>query len=295
MSRPQPQWRWRRRWSARILALLVLVFAVWSCVIEPGSLTERDYAFSLPNWSPECDGLRVDLVSDLHVGSPRNGLPQFDRLVARLAASDSQAVLMAGDYVILSVFLGTYIPADTVAEHLKPLTARKPVYAVLGNHDWWKDGERVRRALESAGVVVLEDQAREVQLGRCRLWMVGVGDLLEAPHDVGRAFSAIDDKAPALAITHNPLLFRRMPARASLVVAGHTHGGQIAFPLLGRPGLWKEADGAYPVGRFEEDGRQLFVTQGIGTSILPIRFGVPPEISRLHLCGQGAGRDAACR
>lgn len=295
MNAPRRPWRWRRRWSARILALLVLVFAVWGCVIEPGSLTQRDHAFALPNWPRECDGLRVDLVSDLHVGSPRNGLPQFDRLVARLADSDAQAVLMAGDYVILSVFLGTYIPAETVAEHLKPLTARKPVYAVLGNHDWWKDGQRVRRALESAGVVVLEDQAREVQLGRCRLWMVGVGDLLEAPHDVRRAFSAIHDQAPALAITHNPLVFRCMPARASLVLAGHTHGGQIAFPLLGRPGLWKGADGAYPVGRFEEDGRQLFVTQGIGTSILPIRFGVPPEISRLHLCGQGRDRGQACR
>lgn len=295
MSAPRRRWMWRPRWSARILALLVLSFAVWGCVIEPGSLTQRDYAFALPNWPRECDGLRVDLVSDLHVGSPRNGVEQFDRLVARLAASDAQAVLMAGDYVILCVFLGTYIPAETVAEHLKPLTARKPVYAVLGNHDWWKDGERVRRALESAGVVVLEDQAREVRLGRCRLWMVGVGDLLEAPHDVARAFSAIHDQAPALAITHNPLVFRRMPARASLVMAGHTHGGQIAFPLLGRPGLWKEADGAYPVGHFVEGGRQLFVTQGIGTSILPIRFGVPPEISRLHLCGQGRDRDRACR
>ncbi|RDZ29467.1 metallophosphoesterase [Lysobacter silvisoli] len=294
MSEPSPPRRRRkRRWAASILAALVLAFAVWGCVIEPASLRERDYAFGLPNWPRDCDGLRVDLVSDLHVGSPRNGLDRFDRLVRRLADSDAQAVLMAGDYVILSVFLGTYIPADTVAEHLKPLTARKPVYAVLGNHDWWKDGARVRRALESAGVVVLEDEAREVRLGGCRLWMVGIGDLLEAPHDVGKAFSAINDQAPALAITHNPLVFRQTPARASLLVAGHTHGGQIAFPLLGRPGLWKGADGAYPVGHFVEDGRQLFVTPGIGTSILPIRFGVPPEISRLHLCGQG--REAACR
>ena len=276
-------WRWRLRWSARILAVLVVVFLVWGCVWEPRSLVARDYAFELPAWPAECDGLRVDVIADLHTGSPHNGVDKLDRLVQRLAESDSQAVLMAGDYVILSVFLGTYIPADVIAEHLRPLTARKPVYAVLGNHDWWKDGARVRAAFEAAGVTMLEDQATPVRLARCDLWVVGVGDLWEAPHDVGRAFAAVDDDRPALAITHNPNLFPQMPARASLVVAGHTHGGQIAFPGIGAPGLWGKADGRYPRGHFIEGGRQLFVSPGIGTSILPIRFGVPPEISRLTL------------
>lgn len=277
------RWRWRLRWSSRILAVLVVVFLVWGCVWEPRSLVERDYAFELPNWSPQCDGLRVDVIADLHTGSPHNGIDKLDRLVQRLIDSDAQAVLMAGDYVILSVFLGTYVPAEVIAEHLRPLTARKPVYAVLGNHDWWKDGDKLRAAFESAGVVVLEDQAQAVDLGGCALWMVGVGDLMEAPHDIERAFSAIDDDRPAIAVTHNPNVFPGMPARASLVVAGHTHGGQIAFPGVGAPGLWNKADGRYPKGHFVEDGRQLFVSPGIGTSILPIRFGVPPEISRLTL------------
>ena len=276
-------WRWRLRWSARILAVLVIVFLVWGCVWEPRSLVARDYAFELPAWPAECDGLRVDVIADLHTGSPHNGLGKLDRLVERLVESDSQAVLMAGDYVILSVFLGTYIPADVIAERLRPLTARKPVYAVLGNHDWWKDGARVRAAFESAGVTMLEDQATPARLAGCDLWVVGVGDLWEAPHDIRRAFSGVAGERPALAITHNPNVFPQMPARASLVVAGHTHGGQIAFPGIGAPGLWGQVDGRYPKGHFVEDGRQLFVSPGIGTSILPIRFGVPPEISRLTL------------
>ncbi len=270
--------------------MLVVVFLVWGCVWEPGSLVERDYAFELPHWSSECDGLRVDVVADIHTGSPNNGVGKLDRLVDRLIQSDSQAVLMAGDYVILSVFLGTYVPGEVIAEHLRPLTARKPVYAVLGNHDWWKDGKRIRAAFEAAGVTVLEDQAQLVELGECTVWMVGVGDLTEAPHDVDKAFSAVSGGAPALAITHNPNVFPQMPARASLVVAGHTHGGQIAFPGVGAPGLWNHHDGRYRIGHFIEGGRQLFVSPGIGTSILPIRFGVPPEISRLTL-RQQARRD----
>jgi uncharacterized protein len=277
---------WRRlpTWLQRgLLAGLLVGFAcaAWGFGWEPRTLVEREYALSLPRWSPACDGMRVDVVSDLHTGSPHNGVDNLDRIVRRLVASDADAVLMAGDYVILSVFLGTYVAPEIVAEHLKPLTARKPVYAVLGNHDWWKDGAKVRAALESAGVVVLENQARKVTLDRCQVWMVGIGDLWEGKPDVARAFAAIDGDAPVLAITHNPDLFPRVPARASLLVAGHTHGGQVSLPLLGRPIL--PADERYASGEYIEDGRHLFVSPGIGTSIVPLRFGVPPEISRLTL------------
>lgn len=277
---------WRRlpRWMQRgLLAGLLVGFAcaAWGFGWEPRTLVEREYALSLPRWSPECDGMRVDVVSDLHTGSPHNGVDNLDRIVRRLVASDADAVLMAGDYLILSVFLGTYVPPEIVAERLKPLTARKPVYAVLGNHDWWKDGAKVRAALESAGVVVLENEAREVTLDRCELWVVGIGDLWEGKPDVTRAFAGIEGDAPVLAITHNPDLFPQLPARASLLVAGHTHGGQVSLPMLGRPVL--PADERYAIGEYVEGGRHLFVSPGVGTSILPFRFGVPPEISRLTL------------
>jgi predicted MPP superfamily phosphohydrolase len=277
---------WRRLplWLQRgVLAGLLVGFAcaAWGFGWEPRTLVEREYALSLPRWSPECDGMRVDVLTDLHTGSPHNGVDNLDRIVRRLVLSDADAVLMAGDYLILSVFLGTYVPPEIVAEHLKPLTARKPVYAVLGNHDWWKDGAKVRAALESAGVVVLENEAREVTLDRCELWVVGIGDLWEGKPDVTRAFAGIDGDAPVLAITHNPDLFPQLPARAALLVAGHTHGGQVSLPMLGRPVL--PADERYAIGEYVEGGRHLFVSPGVGTSILPFRFGVPPEISRLTL------------
>ncbi len=277
---------WRRlpRWMQRgLLAGLLVGFAcaAWGFGWEPRTLVEREYALSLPRWSPECDGMRVDVLTDLHTGSPHNGVDNLDRIVRRLVLSDADAVLMAGDYLILSVFLGTYVPPEIVAERLKPLTARKPVYAVLGNHDWWKDGAKVRAALESAGVVVLENEAREVTLDRCELWVVGIGDLWEGKPDVTRAFAGIEGDAPVLAITHNPDLFPQLPARAALLVAGHTHGGQVSLPMLGRPVL--PADERYAIGEYVEGGRHLFVSPGVGTSILPFRFGVPPEISRLTL------------
>jgi uncharacterized protein len=280
--------RWHRQplWLRRIelgLALVAFACAAWGFGFEPGSLVQRDYELALPRWSQQCDGLRIDVVSDLHTGSPHNGVDNLDRIVRTLNASDSDAVLMAGDYVILSVFLGTYVPPEAMAEHLRPLTARKPVYAVLGNHDWWKGGGKVRAALESAGVVVLENQSRKVALGRCDLWLTGIGDLWEGHPDIARAFAGTDTSAPTLALTHNPDLFPKVPGQASLLIAGHTHGGQVNLPLVGRLVVPSKLGDRYAVGHVVEGGRHLFVTPGIGTSILPVRFGVPPEISHLTL------------
>lgn len=277
---PAPRARWRR-WFWIALAALVIGVQLWAWVWEPAQLVQRDYALALPRWSPQCDGLRVDVLTDLHTGSPLNGVGKLDRIVREVAAGDADVVLLAGDYVILSVFLGTYIPPETIAPHLRPLAARKPVYAVLGNHDWWKDGARVRRALESAGIVVLQNSAQQVTVRDCRFWVAGIGDLWEGQPDPVRAFAGTDSGTPVVALTHNPDLFPQLPARAALTIAGHTHGGQVSLPLLGRPVL--PAEQRYAIGRIVEGGRDLFVSPGLGTSIVPVRFRVPPEVSRLTL------------
>jgi predicted MPP superfamily phosphohydrolase len=270
------------RWLALLLVLAVLGVLVYGFVIEPGRLVERDYTVTPKDWPARCDGLRLDVVTDTHTGSPRNGLAQLDRWVARLIASDSDAVLMAGDYVILSVFMGTYIPADTIAEHLRPLTARKPVYAVLGNHDWWKNGPEVAAAFSGAGVRMIDDIALPVAAGDCRFWLVGLGDLQEGNPDIAGAFAQVRGDAPVIALTHEPDLWPRIPSRAAFTVAGHTHGGQInPFGLITPPAFRMGSHGLR--GLMREGERALFVSPGIGTSIVPMRLGVPPEISRLTL------------
>ncbi len=274
----------RRRWW-RVLALLgtcACAGLVWAFIIEPGRLVQRDYTVSPAGWPASCDGLRLDVVSDTHTGSPRNGIDNLDRWVGKLVASDSDAVLMAGDYVILSVFMGTYVPAETIAEHLRPLTARKPVYAVLGNHDWWKNGPEVSAAFSAAGVRMIDNAALPVTVRGCRFWLAGLGDLLEGGPDVAGTFAQITDDAPVIALTHEPDLWPRIPARAAFTVAGHTHGGQInPFGVMTPDGFVPGSHGLR--GLMVEGERSLFVTPGIGTSIVPARVGVTPEISRLTL------------
>jgi predicted MPP superfamily phosphohydrolase len=274
----------RLTWLFRLAALAALAPAVWGFVWEPSRLVERDHVLMLPRWPRACDGLRIDIVSDTHTGSPNNGLDNVDHWVRKLVDSDADVVLMAGDYVILSVFLGEYVPAETIAVHLKPLTARKPVYAVLGNHDWWKDGPMVARAFASAGVHMIDNRAVSVDVRGCRFWIAGLGDLLEGHPDVAGTFAMIDDDAPVLVLTHEPDLLPRIPARAALTVAGHTHGGQIdPWPFRHQSSPFVLHSYRLKWHVVDAQGRQLFVTPGIGTSILPLRFGVPPEISRLTL------------
>ena len=120
-------------------------------------------------------------------------------------------------------------------------------------------------------------------MGNCQFWLVGISDYLEGAHDVPLALSGIPDEAPVLAFTHNPDIFPEVPSRVALTVAGHTHGGQVYLPILGRPVIPSEFGERFAIGHIVEQERHFFVTPGIGTSILPVRFRVPPEVSILIL------------
>lgn len=265
------------------LLLGFVALSAWGVGWEPRQLVTRDYALALPRWPAACDGLRIDAVADLHVGSPGNGLDNLDRVIDHLLASDSDAVLMAGDYVILSVFAGTYVGPAPIAARLRRLTARKQVYAVLGNHDWWKRGHEISAAFAAAGVTMVDDASGPLQVRGCTASVVGIGDLWEGHPDIAKAYAQVPAGTPVIALSHNPAILPRLPARTALLVAGHTHGGQVQLPVLGRPSLWNSPDGRYAAGHMVDRGRHVFVNPGIGTSIFPLRFGVPPEISRLTL------------
>jgi uncharacterized protein len=178
---------------------------------------------------------------------------------------------------------------------LSHLAAPAGVFAVLGNHDWWLDAERVRGALEAVGIPVLEDSSRRVAWHNCHFWVAGVSDLWEGRHDIRAALENVPEDGPTLLFTHNPDIFPDVPPRVALTIAAHTHGGQVYLPGIGRPVVPSRFGERYAVGHIIEDRRHLFVSSGVGTSIIPVRFLVPPEISVLtlrsgHLPDRGSSR-----
>jgi predicted MPP superfamily phosphohydrolase len=199
-----------KRW---LLFALVLpaAFWIWAFAIEPASLRTREYEIRPPRWKRACDGLRVAVLADLHVGSPWNGRDRLAEIAAETNAARPDLVLLAGDYVIQGVRGGRFVPPDAIAETLRTIAAPLGVWAVLGNHDWWLDGPRVRSALEGAGIRVLEDAAAEVGRGECRFWLAGFGDFWESRHAWVSPSRERTKRARSSLSRTTPISFRRSP------------------------------------------------------------------------------------
>jgi len=274
----------RRRWLVRIAVLATTaMLALWAFVIGPRRLVVHRETIEVPRWSTEHDALRVALLSDLHVGSPHWGIARIRELVARTNGEKPDLVLLAGDYVIDNVPLGTKVEPEAIAEVLGELRAPLGVVAVLGNHDWWNDGERIGRALRAHGIVVLENGVHTLTHASKPLSVVGLADAMTRTPRAKQTLDAVPAGASAIVLVHEPDTFPEVDERPAITVAGHTHGGQVALPLLGRLVVPSAYGQRYAAGHVVEGGRHLFVTTGVGTSILPVRFGVPPEIVILTL------------
>ena len=273
----------RYKWFASSLLLILLGLAAWAFWLEPASLRNETTRLSIPKWPDACAGFRVALLSDLHVGSPFNGLAKLDNVVRLTNAAQPDLVLLAGDYVIHGILGGKFVEPEPIAERLGQLKARLGVFAVLGNHDWWYDATRIQNGFKPQAITILENQALAINSDACQFWLVGIGDFMEGRHDILQALSEVPPEQPVLAVTHNPDLFPDIPRRVSLTLAGHTHGGQVYLPLLGRLVVPSRYGQRYAIGHIIENGRHLVVTPGLGNSILPVRFLVPPEVTILDL------------
>lgn len=273
-----------RRWRTWVFLVPALALVLWATWLEPASLRVQQVDVRL-DW-PYARPLRVAVVSDLHVGAPYHGLARLPSTVDRINATHPDIICIPGDFVTLGVLGGHFTAPEAIARELARLRAPAGVFAVLGNHDRLFNGPRVRDALTSAGIRVLEDTAVAVPTPSGAVWVVGVTDYWTGPHDIGAALRAVTDTvAPVLLVTHNPDLFPRVPSRVTLTLAGHTHGGQVRLPLIGAPIVPSAYGQRYAQGLVVERGRHLFVSTGIGTSDLPVRLGVPPTIFVLTLRG----------
>jgi predicted MPP superfamily phosphohydrolase len=276
-----------RRSRAKIILLALLcclVFlAIWAFVIEPSRLVLRETRITEPSWPASLRGLRIAVISDLHAGSPYITLDKIHQIVAATNAAQPDLILLPGDFVIQGVKGGSFMEPEAIASALKGLRARFGVFATLGNHDWWYNGPRVKKAFETVGVTVLENDATMIDRDGAAIWVAGIGDKWEGNPDIASALAKVGDSAPVIAFTHNPDIFPSIPATVALTIAGHTHGGQVALPIIGRPIVPSDFGQRYAAGHIIEGPKHLFVTTGVGSSILPVRFRVPPEISLLTL------------
>jgi uncharacterized protein len=271
-----------RRPGQLLGAGLVAGAGAWA-LLEPARLKVRRLDVPLERWPKALDGLRVALVSDLHTGAPHVDERKLGRIVAKVNAQRPDLIALVGDYADPRVPLGDPIAPEAVAEALGKLHAPLGVFAVLGNHDWYHYGERVPRALRAAGIEVLEKDAVAVEHHGEVLWIAGLADMRERDADATVALAMVPERQALIALTHDPDMFPFLRERADVTLAGHTHGGQIGVPLLRR--VAAPTRGGYVGGEVREGGAYMYVSRGIGTTGLPVRFAAPPEIAVLTLRG----------
>jgi predicted MPP superfamily phosphohydrolase len=272
-------------------------------------LRVTDYAPDLPLW-PADMALTIAFVTDIHAGEPHVSLERIEEIVERTNALRADLVLLGGDYVATHRFVVKGYDARDWAAILARLSAPLGVFSILGNHDWWHgprpsspgDGARgITHALTEAGIPVLENDAVALRTasGR-RFWVLGLGDQIAIPlgrhrfrgvDDLQGTLARVDDDAPVILLAHEPDIFGNQPdPRIALTLSGHTHGGQIR--LFGwAPVVPSDYGNRFAYGHVVEGDRHLIVSAGLGTSVVPVRLGIPPEIVHVRL-GAAAARPA---
>lgn len=273
----------RRATITRVLVLLIVLgipglLAVWSFFIEPNRLVIHKEIIRLEPSAAYLNGISIAVLSDIHAGGPFMDEDKLREIVRRTNELKPYFVVILGDLMVRDNWSNKPIEPEVIAAILKDLRPEGYVYAVLGNHDWWYDGNRVRQALENNGIKVLENEIAPVVDPDSRLWIAGLADAWTRPQDIEATLGQIPPGHTVIALTHNPDVFVKIPSSVALTLAGHTHGGQVNLPFVGRLVVPSDYGQRFAAGHIVEDGKHLFVTTGIGTSVFPVRFRVPPEI-----------------
>lgn len=275
-----------------VLGLSASATAAYAGAIEPMGLVVTRYALTPPRW-PAGHQLTVTVIADLHAGEPDMPLPHVQRVVDTAQGLGSDLIVFLGDFKAWYGHFKSEPVADPLwAAELARLKAPLGCWAILGNHDWWHDLDGVRSALAGVHIPLLQNDAILLGAPGRQFWLAGLGDQLAYPLGHGR-FRGVDDLPgtlaristddPVLLLVHEPDIFPKVPDRVSLTLAGHTHGGQIRLPLIWQHFVPSQYGARYAYGHIVEDDRHLIVSGGLGTSIIPARLGVPPEILHITL------------
>jgi predicted MPP superfamily phosphohydrolase len=255
---------------------LNLAQAARSALAEPFMLTIEHRPIQLERLPEAFEGFRVVHLSDVH-HSAFTSREQVARAVETANRLNPDIIALTGDYISHDRAF-----AAPCAELLGRLHARYGVYAVLGNHDHWTDAALITDLFRAEGITVLVNQGMRFEQRGAAFWLAGVDDTMVGLEDISLALAGSRDDEMKLLLAHNPIILRRAArAGVDLVLSGHTHGGQVKLRsergAAGRPrrrllkGLGRQGD------------TQIYVTRGVGTVVLPVRFGCPPEVSLLEL------------
>lgn len=230
----------------------------------------------IPGLPSAFDGLRICQLTDVHHG-PFLALEHVHAAVSLALEQSPDLFVLTGD---LSHKEAWSVPP--VWDAMAPLEAPLGTWGVMGNHDWWHGISASREGARHAKIGMLDNRAVPLERGGERLWLAGVGDLWEDTQDLRGALRDVPADEPVVLLTHNPDYADEMEdPRVKLMLAGHSHGGQVCPPLLGPLGFVNKRK--YTEGLVPTEVSQIYISRGIGMAAVPFRLNCPPELPVFEL------------
>lgn len=255
---------------------LNLTHVARAAITEPYMLTIEHERIELRRLPKSFESFRIVQLSDIHHG-PFSDPSQIERAVDTANRLQPDIIALTGDYISKERHY-----AAPCAEMLGRLRARFGVYAVLGNHDHWVDAALITDLFRAEGITMLVNQGMRFELNGSAFWLAGVDDTMVGLEDISLALAGSREDEMKLLLAHNPIVLRRAArADVDLVLSGHTHGGQVA--LRSEPSTSGGPRRRFLKGLGRLGNTQIYVNRGLGTVVLPIRYGCPPEVSLLEL------------
>jgi predicted MPP superfamily phosphohydrolase len=245
----------------------------------------RHYALTLPGWPRFQRPLRIAFLSDFHVGSHTDDVGRYAALAKEVSAFLPDLVLFGGDYMNMQTLGGGRVPPRIIARTLARIMGRHGRFAILGNHDYMYGEQEVASALRAYGIAVLDNERGTFTFGKHAIDVAGVPDAHVTRAQARAVLSGLAPDRPTIVLAHDPVWFKDVPPGPFLTLSGHTHGGQIKLPGLGIVRNASRAPLRWTHGLVVESGRHLVVTAGLGTSLIPLRIGVPPEFVIVEVTG----------